>query len=228
MDKIIDLLNNIDKLGEKLPKLDSVMEWSVKLTALAVKIGPLCILILGLIHMLIPPREANHKAGYRTFFGMGSPMAWRFTQRVSGAIMTVLGLILTLTASGAAKSFPEMDPMDMIDKAFSLVKGQVICSLAVFVFMIVLTALLFNFKGNLRFKSMANLGIMKLLTCDLRKTLRIMKRGERPTFPSEEEAEDIPQEEEEDLPEEGEEAPVEYERQGEQTITADDIVIEYQ
>ena len=85
MDKIMDIMNNLGNLEKFIPKLDDIMGLVHKLISLAVRIGPVCILILGLIYLLIPPKEANRYFGYRTYFGMGSILAWRFTQRVSGA-----------------------------------------------------------------------------------------------------------------------------------------------
>ena len=206
MEKITELLDKLEDLEKLIPKLDTLMDWVQWLISFAVRIGPWCILILGLIHLLIPPKEANHKAGFRTYFGMGSVEAWMFTQRVSGAIMTVAGLILLLIAKGAVKKFAGMDTMEMAEKAFGLVKGQIICALVIYVFMFLLTAVMFDHKGIPRFGRKAAAG----------------KASVREELP-EEDPQQLPEEsyvEEEEIPE------VEYERQGEQVITADDIVIE--
>lgn len=207
MDKITELLNNFS-LEKYIPKLDTVAGWVQWLISLAVRVGPICILVLGLIYLLIPPKEANRKAGYRTYFGMGSVMAWRFTQRIAGALMTVVGLILTIIAYSAVGDFGEMDLMAMADKAFSLIKTQVICALVIYIFMFVLTAVMFNRKGERRFGK---------------------KADETPARKPRENAVEAPADAQEAIPEElpVEEIPlVEYEKQGEQVITADDIVIE--
>ena len=113
MDKITELLNSLEDLGKYIPKLDTLMGWVQWLVSLAVRVGPICILVLGLIYLLIPPKEANHKAGYRTYFGMGSVQAWLFTQRAAGVIMIPVGLILTLIAYGTVGKFSQMDMMAM-------------------------------------------------------------------------------------------------------------------
>ena len=77
MEKITALLENLD-FAKYLPAIDKLMGWIDKLITLSIRIGPLCILGLGLIYLLIPPKEANHKAGFRTYFGMGSIAAWLF------------------------------------------------------------------------------------------------------------------------------------------------------
>lgn len=204
MEKITELLDKLEDLGKLIPKLDTVEGWVQWLIAFAVRIGPVCILVLGLIYLLIPPKEANHKAGYRTYFGMGSVMAWRFTQRIAGALMTLTGLILTIIAYKAVGKFGDLSLMEMAEKSFSLIKTQVICVLVIYVFMFLLTAVMFNRKGERRFG----------------------KKEEAPVRKAA--AEELPEETQEALPEEiaEEELPVEYEKQGEQVITADDIVIE--
>ena len=210
MDKIMDLLNNIS-LEKYIPKLDSVLDLTQKAIELAVRIGPLCILVLGLIYLLIPPREANRHFGFRTYFGMGSIPAWQFTQRVAGMIMTLVGLILLLIAKGAVKNFAGMDLMQMSEKAFALIKTQIIWVLIIYVFMFLLTAVMFDRKGNFRLRKPENSKLDFLFSDDpvLYKILNAKSSRKAP------EAEIVE-----------EEIPVEYERQGEQVITVDDIVIE--
>lgn len=79
-----------------LPKLDSMMGKMGLILRIAVLIGPLCLLVLGAIYFLIPPKEANHRFGYRCYHGMGSVEAWRFTQKVAGIAWGGLGLVLTV------------------------------------------------------------------------------------------------------------------------------------
>ena len=203
MEKITELLDKLENLGDLLPKLNTLTGWVQWLISLAVRVGPVCILVLGLIYLFIPPKEANHKAGYRTYFGMGSVMAWRFTQRIAGALMTLTGLILTIIAYRAVGKFADLSLMEMAEKAFSLIKVQVICALVIYIFMFLLTAVMFNRKGERRF-------------------------GKKEAVPAEKAPQQLPEETPEALPEETleEELPVEYEKQGEQVITADDIVIE--
>ena len=210
MDKIMDLLNNIS-LEKYIPKLDSVLDLTQKAIELAVRIGPLCILVLGLIYLLIPPREATRHFGFRTYFGMGSIPAWQFTQRVAGMIMTLVGLILLLIAKGAVKNFAGMDLMQMSEKAFALIKTQIIWALIIYVFMFLLTAVMFDRKGNFRLRKPENSKLDFLFSDDpvLYKILNAKSSRKAP---------------EEEIVEE--EIPVEYERQGEQVITVDDIVIE--
>ena len=228
MDKIMDLLNNLDNLEKFIPKLDDLMGWVQWLISLAVRVGPVCVLLLGLIYLFIPPKEANRKAGYRTYFGMGSILAWRFTQRVSGVLMTLVGLILTIIAFITVGRFDSMDTMEMAKLAFRCIKGQVICVLIIWIFMFVLTTVMFDRFGYRRFAFQTNTILDKFFFLDLED----MDPPAPEAYDQEEYSEESPEEyppEETYVPEEPEypaEEYEEYERQGEQVITADDIVIE--
>lgn len=224
MEKITEILDKLD-LTKFVPKLDSLIDWVLQLTKFAVRVGPMCILILGLIYLLLPPNEANRKAGYRTYFGMGSVIAWRFTQRISGLIMTVVGLFLNGAAKKAAEGFSMLDPDAMIETAFALIKTQIIWAIVIFVFMFLLTAVLFKRNGDYRIKALENTGLFRLLTCDVPKTVKQMLRAKKKGQHTKPESFPVPAE----VPtlEEAQDEAVTYERQGEQNITADDIVIDY-
>lgn len=185
MEKITELLDKLENLGDLLPKLNTLTGWVQWLISLAVRIGPVCILLLGLIYLLIPPKEANRKAGYRTIFGMGSITAWHFTQRVAGSIMTVIGAILTVSAYITVARIAKLDLMDMAYQAFQAVKLQAILALIIYVFMFGLTALVFDYNGFCRFPQIMDTKLGKLLFID------------EPLFPcEEEEPEEDPAEEE--------------------------------
>lgn len=149
MEKITDLLNNFS-LDKYIPKLDSLTGWVQWLVSIAVRVGPVCILALGLIYLLCPPKEANRKAGFRTYFGMGSVTAWMFTQRFAGILMVPVGLVLTIVAFVKAGSYAHMDLMTMAQSAYSFVIVQVICALLIYLAVFVVTAVLFDREGYCR------------------------------------------------------------------------------
>ena len=201
MEKITELLNNFS-LEKYIPKLDTLMGWVQWLISLAIRVGPICILVLGLIYLLIPPKEANRKAGYRTYFGMGSIMAWNFTQRVAGVLMIPTGLLLTVIAYGKIGKFSDYDLMTMAQEAFGAIKFQVVCALIIYIFMFVLTAVMFTRNGDCRFPAIITTPIGKLLFKDeVLETVNVQRQPVAVPEP-------------------------EFEVQGEQVITADDIVIE--
>ena len=210
MEKITELLNNFS-LEKYIPKLDTLMGWIQWLVSLAVRLGPICILVLGIIYFLIPPKEANRKAGFRTYFGMGSVIAWNVTQRLAGILMIPTGLVLTSIAYVKVGKFPDYDLMTMADVAFQAVKGQAICALIIYVLMFLLTAVLFNRNGDCRFGDRVNEMLHKLVPKKVLDEVYVKE-------PVSAQPEELPQEEV--VSEEP------YEKQGEQVITADDIVIE--
>lgn len=225
MEKITEIMDKLD-LTKVVPELDKLLDLALKAARFSVRVGPMCILILGIIYLFLHPNEANRKAGYRTFFGMGSVHAWRFTQRVSGFIMLIVGLVLNGAAKKAAEGFSVKDPNAMIEQAFALIKTQIIWAVIIFVFMILLTAVMFNVKGKCRFKALENTGLYKILTCNVPKTVKRLLRAKKKGQLASPKTYPVPVEE--SVPEEVPEEPVVYERQGEQSITAEDIVIEYQ
>ena len=206
MEKITELLNTFS-LEKYIPKLDTLMGWVQWLVSLAVRVGPICILVLGLIYLLIPPKEANRKAGFRTYFGMGSVIAWNVTQRIAGILMIPFGLILTIIAYKKVGAFPGYDLMTMAHVAFETVKSQVICALILYVLMFLMTAVLFNRNGDCRFGEKVSNLLCKLVP---KKVLAEVYVKEAVT------AEDEEVFAEEELSEAEENKP----------ITADDIVIE--
>ena len=225
MEKITEILDKLD-LAKFVPELDKLLELALKATRFAVRVGPMCILLLGIIYLFLHPNEANHKAGYRTFFGMGSVHAWRFTQRVSGFIMILVGLFLNGSAKKAAEGFSIQNSDEMISQAIDLIKVQLLWAVIILVFMALLTTVMFNAKGKCRFKRLEHTGLYKILTCNVPKTVKRLLRAQKKEQHARPKKEVLPIEETpvEEEPEEN----VVYERQGEQSITADDIVIEYQ
>ena len=93
------------------------MGWVELAVRIAVMIGPLVILALGLCYMLIPPKEANHRFGYRCYWGMGSVEAWQYTQRLAGLSWSVVGLVLTLVMLLVCSGYRGMDSMEMVNSA---------------------------------------------------------------------------------------------------------------
>ena len=210
MEKITEFLNTFS-LEKYIPKLDTLMGWVQWLVSLAVRVGPICILVLGLIYLLIPPKEANRKAGFRTYFGMGSVIAWNVTQRLAGIVMIPTGLILTIIAYHRIGEFASYDMMTMANVALKMVKSQVICAIVIYVFLFLLTAVLFNRNGDCRFGEKVSHLLEKLVPKKI--LAEVYVKEPIPAEPEEEPIEEEPSE------------PT-FEKQGEQVITADDIVIE--
>ena len=109
------LMDNFDPAA-LLPDLTTVVGKVEFITRLAVMVGPVVLLVLGILYFFAAPKEANYRFGYRCYFGMGSEEAWRFTQRFAGLVWGVLGLVLTVVMLIITGSFGGNPIMDIIGK----------------------------------------------------------------------------------------------------------------
>ena len=123
IESIKELMDAFDP-ASLLPQLDSVFEKVVLACRIAVMVGPIVLLFMGLVYLFFTPREANHYIGYRCYYGMGSVQAWRFTQRLAGIVFGGLGLILTVVMLFVTNGFVEMEIMDMVWKAVTCLVWQ--------------------------------------------------------------------------------------------------------
>ena len=133
-----------------LPDLGTVIGKVELVARIAVTAGPIILLILGLIYLLAPPKEANHHFGYRCWFGMGSVDAWRFTQRIAGIIWSVLGLVLVIIMLAVSGSFREKEMMDMLWLAVKCVIWEVALAAVSCLVINTIAALRFNSRGERR------------------------------------------------------------------------------
>ena len=79
-----------------VPKLPVFLGLVRGLLVLAILAGPIAMVVLGGLYLFKPTPEANYKFGFRTYFGMGSVEAWRFSQRMAGMVFGALGIGLTV------------------------------------------------------------------------------------------------------------------------------------
>ena len=112
IDALKSMLEGFD-LAAFVPKMDTVLGWVETLLRLFVMVGPLLILLFGLLYLLNPPKEANYVLGYRFWWSMASLDAWQFTHRLAGWIWAPMGLVLTIVMAIICNGFRRMDPMDM-------------------------------------------------------------------------------------------------------------------
>ena len=149
MDKLAEAITNFDMEGF-LPQLDTVIGRIEFALRLAVMIAPLLILILGLIYYFAPPKEANHKFGYRFYWGMGSVEAWQFTQRLAGAVWAGLGLVLTIVMLIVCVGFRGLDAMAMANAAVTCAVWELVLIGLACIGIDVVVALRYDKQGNVR------------------------------------------------------------------------------
>lgn len=149
IDSIKELMDGIDPEAI-LPEMDAIFSKILLGCRIAVMIGPIVLLILGLVYLFLTPKEANHYIGYRTYFGMGSIQAWQFTQRIAGILFTALGVILTIVMLVLSAGFDRMEQMDMVWRAAKCLGWQAGLTLLAVLTINGLTVFWFNRKGELR------------------------------------------------------------------------------
>lgn len=149
IEQLIELVNNFDP-SAYLPQIDSIMGWVETFLRICVMAAPVIMLVFGLSYLLLPAKEANHQAGYRFYFGMGSVDAWRFTQKIAGIAWSALGLILGVIMFLQCGAFREMDAMEMANKAAVCILWQIglmaLCCITINVVLIIR----YDRKGRLR------------------------------------------------------------------------------
>ena len=87
-----------DLLDAIIPQLDNLLRSMRLWMAIAMFIGPIVFIGLGAFYLFWAPLEANHKLGYRTYFGMGSVAAWQYTQNLAGRVWSIVGVALAVVA----------------------------------------------------------------------------------------------------------------------------------
>ena len=151
VESIKALLDGFDP-GALLPDLSKVFDSLVPLCRIAVLIGPVVALLLGLSYLILSPKEANYYLGYRCYFGMGSEYAWRFTQRLAGWLFTVTGLVFTVVMFAISVSFPYMALTDMVWKAASCLVAELAAAVLLVLTVNLSAAFHFDRKGRHRRK----------------------------------------------------------------------------
>ena len=124
IDEIKELMDNFDPTT-LLPDLSSIVGKVELAMRIVVLVGPILLLVLGLLYFFAAPREANHYFGYRCFFGMGSQEAWRFTQRFAGIVWAGLGLILTIVMTVITGGFAGKPVMDIVSSGLTCLLWEI-------------------------------------------------------------------------------------------------------
>ena len=125
MESIKEMMDGFDPAA-LLPQLETIFEKMELICRIAVMVGPIVLLIMGLVYLFFTPKEANHYIGYRCYYGMGSVQAWRFTQRIAGIVFGGLGLVLTVIMLFIVGGFGGMELMDMVWRAVSCLIWEVV------------------------------------------------------------------------------------------------------
>ncbi len=145
------LMDNFDPAA-LLPDLTSVVGVVEFLTRIAVLIGPIVLLMTGLGYFFLAPKEANHRFGYRCYFGMGSVEAWRFTQKLAGILWGALGLGLTAVMLLITGGFGGKEIMDIVGTGFTCLVWEAVLAAVSCLVINILVMLCFDKNGYRRGK----------------------------------------------------------------------------
>ena len=151
MSDILSALQDFD-LAKFLPEPEKFMNDLEGWIRFFVLLGPLVLLGLGIWYYYFPPKEANYRAGFRTYFGMGSVEAWQFAQRVAGRAYLFLGGGLTALMFIVSLFFSGKNAMATIIVALLCVIIEVVLVVAVWVLIYMLVYRNFDKDGNRRKK----------------------------------------------------------------------------
>lgn len=137
-------------IGSLIPSLDGLLSKLETLMRVLVMLGPLVILGLGLYYFLMPPKEANHRAGYRFRYGMARVGVWRFMQRVAGIVYALLGLVLTIVMAIQCVGLGSMAAPDMVVHAGKCILWQIVLAAVASLVINLTVVICYDIKGNKR------------------------------------------------------------------------------
>ena len=133
-----------------VPKLERILGSIRPVMTLALLVGPLALLVLGLLYLFLTPPEANYKFGFRTYFGMGSEEAWKFSQRMAGLIFGGLGIVLLIAMIIVTVGFGGKDAFQIVRAAVISLLWQVGAVCLARLAVGILAAVFFNADGSRR------------------------------------------------------------------------------
>ena len=140
-----------DFLDAIVPNLDTMLGDMRFWIGVAMMAGPILLIVIGLFYYFLAPKEANHRLGYRTYFGMGSVTAWRFTQRLAGLIWGGTGILLSIVALIGTLSLSDV-PGEAVSTALTIVIIEAVGALGAFLGTEITILVRYDMNGNRRKK----------------------------------------------------------------------------
>ena len=141
-----------DLLDAIIPQLDSLVRNMRLWMSLGLFVGPILFIGMGLFYIFLAPPEANHKLGYRTYFGMGSVAAWKFTQKLAGMVWSGVGILLALVAIIGCIIMIAQSPTDATSTAFVIAVIEVTAAFLAFLGVEITVLIKFDINGISRLK----------------------------------------------------------------------------
>ena len=158
IDSLIGLVNGLNP-EELLPDLQQLLAKLAPVMQVAVLVGPAALLLLGFVYLFLAPKEANHALGFRCWWGMSSVGVWRFTQKLSGIVWLVMGLVMGGVMWHKGKSYAAMAYDQMLMDAAKAIVWQIGAVIVSILLINIALIVLFNHRGERRnFSKLKELG----------------------------------------------------------------------
>ncbi len=146
---LITKLFDLD-LAKFVPAMPVFLGGLRALLVLTVLMGPVLLVALGAMYLLRPAPEANFKYGFRTYFGMGSIEAWKFSQKIAGLAFGGLGALLLLIMFIVVLTFFKKDLFQIADNAIVCLLWQAGLTLIARITVSILCCVYFDRNGDRR------------------------------------------------------------------------------
>ena len=148
----MDFITNLFDLdlSQLVPEMSQVLDKARLAVTVSVLAGPILLLVLGLIYFFIPPKEANHHLGYRSYWSMGSVQVWQYAQRLSGMIFMIGGGGLAVIMLILCLFFGMMQPSTMVITSLVCVIIEALAAIAAVVVIEVMLRKHYDIHGNKR------------------------------------------------------------------------------
>ena len=141
-----------DLLDALIPNLENLLGDIRSWMGIAMIIGPVIFIVMGLVYYFLAPPEANHKLGYRTYFGMGSVSAWKFTQKFAGIVWGGLGIVLAIVAIIGCAVMVGQELSNATSTALTILIIEAVAALLAFLTVEITVLMRYDINGSLRKK----------------------------------------------------------------------------
>ena len=145
------LMDNFEP-ASLLPEIDPIISKFAPAARILVLVGPVVLIVMGLLYFFAMPKEANYHLGYRCYYGMGSVEAWRFTQRLAGMVFGALGLVLLVAMLVISNSFAKLETMDLLWRTVYCVASEAAAAALASLAVTGVVTVRFDARGDLRKK----------------------------------------------------------------------------
>lgn len=147
MDALSSLFSDFD-IGSLLPEMDTFLGQLQFWLRLFVTVGPLLMLIFGVLYFFKPSDSPRRLFGFRSYFTSGSEEAWQFAQRIAGLCWMVLGGALFVIMLIISFFYGSMNALKMATTALVCISIELLLVVAGQVFINFWVLKYFDKDGN--------------------------------------------------------------------------------